>query len=215
MFRSPQSQNIRVAKILQPFQNCIWYLFIMMLGIFVFALAVTFRLDGEDLSMRYSNSFLIVIGCICQQGVHRVTLLMCHNNATYSTFSLIYSPGNFFQLYNMSTRIVFLSAMIFSLVMYNYYSASVVSARLSESIVKINDSLDSLAATKLGFASEPMIYFEFLMKVEMKYNSSSRAIFHNIFLTLRITLSPRYSREPSGTLCPRLTDLCIPIKACY
>ena len=57
--------------------------------------------------------------------------------------------------------------MIFSLLIYNYYSASVVSARLNEPIVKLNDSLDSLATTDLKVASEPMLYFDFFMKVSI------------------------------------------------
>lgn len=66
---------------------------------------------------------------------------------------------------HISTRIAFLVIMLFSLLIYDYYSACVVSARLSEPIMKLEDSLIDLAKTDLRFASEPMIYFEFLMKV--------------------------------------------------
>ena len=55
--------------------------------------------------------------------------------------------------------------MIFSILMYDYYSASVVSSRLSDQVIKLEDSLTTLAKADLGVASEPMIYFEFLMKV--------------------------------------------------
>lgn len=49
--------------------------------------------------------------------------------------------------------------------MYNYYSASVVSARLDEPIYKINDSLVEMAKMGMGMASERMVYLEFFFKV--------------------------------------------------
>lgn len=64
----------------------------------------------------------------------------------------------------LSTRIIFLHLMIFSLLTYNYYSASIVSVRLNEPIFKINDSLNELAKIRLKLASEPMIYFNFIMQ---------------------------------------------------
>ena len=65
----------------------------------------------------------------------------------------------------LSTRMVFLSIMMFSLLIYNYYSASVVSARLDEPITKINDSLNEFSKLHLKMSSEWMIYLEFLLKV--------------------------------------------------
>lgn len=56
--------------------------------------------------------------------------------------------------------------MIFSLLIYNYYSASVVSARLSEPLEKINDSLNELGKledVKLG--AEWTFYFNSYIKV--------------------------------------------------
>ena len=66
---------------------------------------------------------------------------------------------------HISTRIAFLFIMIFSLLLYNYYSASVVSTRFNEPIFKINDSLSRLASTNLKFASEWIVYFELFIKV--------------------------------------------------
>lgn len=65
----------------------------------------------------------------------------------------------------LSTRIVFLSVMTFSLVMYDYYSACVVSARLDEPIYKINDSLVELGKLNLKMASERMSYLNFFLSV--------------------------------------------------
>lgn len=68
-------------------------------------------------------------------------------------------------LNQISSRITFLCIMVYSYLMYNYYSACVVSARLSEPIIKINDSLNELAKTGLKVASEPLLYFDFFIKV--------------------------------------------------
>ena len=67
----------------------------------------------------------------------------------------------------MSTRMAFLHAMIFSFLVYNYYSASIVSVRLNEPIIKINDSLNQLAKLKLKLSSEWMVYFELFIKVNV------------------------------------------------
>lgn len=71
--------------------------------------------------------------------------------------------GTNFTMENFSTRIVFIHVLLFSLLLYNYYSASIVSTRLNEPIFKINDSLIELSKTDLKLASEPMIYFNFLI----------------------------------------------------
>ena len=80
-------------------------------------------------------------------------------------FIKCYFPGSDLQITHVSSRIAFLQTMLFSLLIYNYYSASVVSARLSEPLEKINDSLNELAKTSLKFGAEPSLYFNFFIKV--------------------------------------------------
>lgn len=53
---------------------------------------------------------------------------------------------------------------------FNYYSSCVISARLNEQIIKMNDSLNELAKSGLKVASESMNYFEFLIKVRRHPN---------------------------------------------
>lgn len=77
-------------------------------------------------------------------------------------FSLI---GTNLKMDNLSTRLAFLCIMTTSLLIYNYYSTSIVSSRLNEQVFKINDSLNELSKTKLKMASEWMEYFEFFIKV--------------------------------------------------
>lgn len=62
-------------------------------------------------------------------------------------------------------RIGFLSIMIFSLLFYNYYSASVVSARLNEPLAKMNDSIVSLTKSNLKIGVEKQMYFRFFLQV--------------------------------------------------
>lgn len=73
---------------------------------------------------------------------------------------------------HLSTRIAFLCIMTSSLLIYNYYSTSIVSSRLNEQIFKINDSLNELSKSKLKVASEWMEYFEFFIKVSSKIRKS-------------------------------------------
>lgn len=67
----------------------------------------------------------------------------------------------------LSTRLAFLCVMMSSLLIYDYYSASVVSVRLNEPVYKMNDSLIELSKSNFKFASEWVVYFDFIMKVRM------------------------------------------------
>ncbi|XP_043464553.1 uncharacterized protein LOC122499990 [Leptopilina heterotoma] len=58
----------------------------------------------------------------------------------------------------------FLSTMMFSLLMYNYYSASIISSRLNEPLNKMNDSLYSLSKSDMKLASEHQIYLEYFLQ---------------------------------------------------
>lgn len=71
------------------------------------------------------------------------------------------------KFYHASTRMVALTILTFSYILYNYYSASIVSNRLSEIIPKINDSLNELSKLSIPMSSEPMKYFEFYIAVRM------------------------------------------------
>lgn len=62
-------------------------------------------------------------------------------------------------------RMVFLSTMMFSILMYNYYSASIISSRLNEPLNKMNDSLYSLSKSDMKLASEQQIYLEYFLQV--------------------------------------------------
>ncbi|XP_033225807.1 ionotropic receptor 75a-like [Belonocnema kinseyi] len=156
MFLTTPSKDIKINEFLSPFTTECWYLtiFLILLG----SLSFGFLLVKEDIPNeveRYSDSFLIPIGSLCQQG---------------SALCPTHTAG----------RIGFLSVMIFSLLMYNYYSASVVSARLNEPLAKMNDSIVSLTKSNLKIGVEKQIYFMyFLQKNDWETN-----LFRARFLSL-------------------------------
>ncbi|XP_023316838.1 uncharacterized protein LOC111694150 [Trichogramma pretiosum] len=140
MFRTTQSKHIKVNHFLRPLAAVTWYLTVVLMitATIVFAwVLVTEQMSNKF--ERYSAAFLFTIGSVCQQ-------------------------GSDLQITGISSRIAFLQTMLFSLLIYNYYSASVVSARLSEPLEKINDSLNELAKTNLKFGAEPSLYFNFFIK---------------------------------------------------
>ncbi|KAL7290097.1 hypothetical protein TKK_0015819 [Trichogramma kaykai] len=140
IFRNPQPRDIKIQEVLRPFAIESWYLTLMFVLLSMMVLAFAFRYERKEISnTSYSNSFIVVAGTFCQQGTN-------------------------ISMDRDVTRIVFIHILLFSFLTYTYYSASIVSARLNEPIVKINDSLNELSKTYLQMATEPMIYFEFLLK---------------------------------------------------
>lgn len=77
--------------------------------------------------------------------------------------------GTEFEFKNFPERIVFLNIMIFSLLVYNYYSAALTSMRMDLPIRKINDSLNELKKVDMSFASQKLIYFDFYMTVSYNF----------------------------------------------
>lgn len=80
-------------------------------------------------------------------------------------FKIYFFLGSAYIINKTPARIAFLSELILSLMIYNYYSASVVSTRLDKPIDKINDSLVELAKADLTLAAEPSLFFNFVLNV--------------------------------------------------
>lgn len=80
-------------------------------------------------------------------------------------------------------RLTFFSLMLFSLLVYLYYSSLVVSARLDEPIFKINDSLNELGKMKLKFSSEWMAYADAYLKVINILNLFALKFFKNLYFS--------------------------------
>lgn len=65
-----------------------------------------------------------------------------------------------------ASRIAFIHIMLFSVLILNYYSASIVSDRLKNVGVKMNDSLISLADSYLKVAAEQTPYVRSFLQVD-------------------------------------------------
>ncbi|KAJ8664942.1 hypothetical protein QAD02_006604 [Eretmocerus hayati] len=138
--RSPQKSTIKINEVLGPFETSVWYSNLIIFFVSVWVVAYVLRYESRDNRViRYSNSFLITIGAICQQGSNE-------------------------RIHLVSSRTAFISIVIYSFLIYNFYSATIVSTRLNESIFKINDSLTAMARTNFKYASHWMPYFEFYIK---------------------------------------------------
>jgi len=74
--------------------------------------------------------------------------------------------GSVFVPVHYAGRIAFIHIMLFSVLILNYYSASIVSDRLKNMGVKMNDSLISLADSQLKVAAEPTPYIRSFLQVD-------------------------------------------------
>ncbi|XP_014233542.1 uncharacterized protein LOC106656896 isoform X1 [Trichogramma pretiosum] len=127
--------------------------------------------------MRYSESFVIIVGALCQQCKQTGKLFSSFNFVK----CIFIVTGTEVPMKHISTRIAFFHIMIFSYLFYNYYSASIVSARLNEPVFKINDSLNEMSKLNMKLASEWMVYFELFIKkvdwdIQTFYNKTWSAI---------------------------------------
>lgn len=74
--------------------------------------------------------------------------------------------ANFFPK-SVPCRIAFLVIIVFNWNMYNYYSGSIVSARLSEPLDTMEDSVTVLADSKLKIAAEAVPYLNYFLYVRV------------------------------------------------
>lgn len=85
---------------------------------------------------------------------------VCDNNDGIKSHNnnWIVVPGSALNPKHISSQLVVLHLLLFGLLVFNYYSAGVVSAQLNAPIQKMNDSLHSLAKSNLLIAAEPITY---------------------------------------------------------
>ena len=62
----------------------VWYLtlIVFILSIWLMASLLRFE-DSDNVIERYSNSFIIIIGAMCQQGTKLLQLILIHDNLFY------------------------------------------------------------------------------------------------------------------------------------
>ncbi|XP_076295305.1 ionotropic receptor 75a-like [Lasioglossum baleicum] len=141
MFRTISSTKIKPAQFLKPLSVKVWYGVLSMIVIVMSILIIFIRLEGvREPADNYGLSVLLTIGALSQQ-------------------------GSAFVPTRCAARIAFLQILLFSTIILNYYSASVVSNRLKNKGEKMNDSLISLAKSGMKLAVEPTPYVRSFLQV--------------------------------------------------
>lgn len=84
--------------------------------------------------------------------------------------------GSVFVPVHYAGRIAFIHIMLFSVLILNYYSASIVSDRLKNTGIKMNDSLISLADSNLKVAAEQTPYVRSFLQVNVFKDSKLHII---------------------------------------
>ncbi|XP_076231263.1 uncharacterized protein LOC143177283 [Calliopsis andreniformis] len=162
LFRTISSTKIKPDQFLKPLSVKVWYGIFTMIIIVTLILIVFIQMEGIRGPMEiYGLSVILTIGALSQQG---------------SAFVPIRYAG----------RIAFLHILIFSVLIFNYYSASVVSNRLKNKGEKMNDSLIELSNSRMNLAVEPTPYIRSFLEVpdkEVRY-----------FYQHRWTKIPEYDR---------------------
>ncbi|XP_015518459.2 ionotropic receptor 75a-like isoform X1 [Neodiprion lecontei] len=135
MFRSMAS---RVSdEFIRPFSTKSWIVTAVVVTISVIVLGLTLKVElVKDRFNTWIEVGFVATGIMCQQG------------------SLLVPTS-------ISSRLVVLNLLYFSILIYNYYSASVVSAQLNQPLEKMNDSMHQLAQSNLQIAAEPITYTNF------------------------------------------------------
>ncbi|XP_017752452.1 PREDICTED: uncharacterized protein LOC108545386 [Eufriesea mexicana] len=143
MLLTMPASKMDMNVLFRPFEKNVWYMIILLTVIILLVLWVAFKLEKHVANTDYDTTGLIIVGAFCQQG------LPFENN-------------------QFSSRVVFLQTMIFGLLVYNYYSAAIVSSRLYAPLERMNDSLFSLVKSKMKVASHKSIYFNALLGTPTK-----------------------------------------------
>ncbi|XP_026673942.1 ionotropic receptor 75a-like isoform X2 [Ceratina calcarata] len=144
MFRTISSTTIKPSQFLQPLSRKVWYVILAMIAIVTAILIIFLRLENiRNPAEIYGLSVLLTVGALSQQ-------------------------GSAFVPSRCASRIAFLQILLCSIVILNYYSASVVSNRLKNKAEKMNDSLISLAHSNMKLAVEPTPYIRSFLQVPDK-----------------------------------------------
>lgn len=154
LFRTISSANFKVKQFLRPLNIKVWYVVLCTIIIAASILVILiYKQEGiSSVSEGYNISILLTLGALSQQG---------------SVFVPVHYAG----------RIAFIHIMLFSVLILNYYSASIVSDRLKNVGVKMNDSLISLADSYLKVAAEPTPYVRSFLQTpekEIRYFNAKR-----------------------------------------
>ncbi|KAL6258656.1 hypothetical protein P5V15_010609 [Pogonomyrmex californicus] len=153
LFRTISSATMKTKQFLRPLHIKVWYMIICTMIVAMSILAILIRQEEVySLAESYNIAILFTIGAVSQQGS-------------------VYVPVRY------AGRIAFIHIMLFSVLIFNYYSASIVSDRLKNVGVKMNDSLISLADSNLKVAAESTPYIRSFLQspeIEVRYFIAKR-----------------------------------------
>ncbi|EFN83418.1 hypothetical protein EAI_02237 [Harpegnathos saltator] len=138
MFRTIPAMKMKPWVILKPFAVDTWCTILALVVIIVFVLSFILKLERAG-DYSYSISVLVAIAALCQQGFPSLSE-------------------------QSASRVALIQITVFGLLVYNYYSAAIVSARLNEPLQKMNDSLYSLVHNKMTLGAEQNVFFNFLLR---------------------------------------------------
>lgn len=152
LFRTISSANVRTEQFLRPLNIKVWYVIFCTMTIAMSVLVILIRQEGFTIIEGVGISVLLTIGAVSQQG---------------SVFVPMRYAG----------RIAFIHIMLFSVLILNYYSASIVSDRLKNIAQKMNDSLISLANSDMKVAADSTPYIHSFLQSperEVRYFNAKR-----------------------------------------
>ncbi|XP_053976501.1 ionotropic receptor 75a-like [Hylaeus volcanicus] len=136
LFLAVPSTTLDMQIIFRPFEKTVWYMIAFLSVIIIFILWIILKLDKDS---DYEATVLIIVAALSQQGLP-------------------------FNSSHIASRVAFLQTLIFGLLVYNCYSAAIVSSRLRHvPWDKMNDSLYSLANSNLKLSANKDIYFNILI----------------------------------------------------
>ncbi|KAG7204595.1 hypothetical protein KM043_005014 [Ampulex compressa] len=139
IFRTVPSSKVTVNMILKPFSSEAWFMIVVLLIVTILVLSLMLKIENGNKN-DYVLSALISFAALCQQG----------------------SPSLADKL---ASRVALLQIMLFGLLVYNYYSAAIVSSRLNTPLNKMNDSLYSLIRSGMKLAAEKNVFFDVILRI--------------------------------------------------
>ncbi|XP_018339201.1 PREDICTED: uncharacterized protein LOC108746756 [Trachymyrmex septentrionalis] len=146
MLLSTPSNKIKLEIFFKPFAVQTWYLSAIFIVFFMFIMRIIMKREEASKEEKYSSAIVVTIGVTAQQG------------------------ANFYPEC-ISGRIALLQILMFNWIMFNYYSGSIVSARLSEPLDMMEDDVTVLADSNLKIAAEAVPYLNyFLYKLSSESN---------------------------------------------
>jgi len=173
LFRTISSATTRARQFLQPLNVKVWYVMLCTIAIATTVLMVLIRQEGiRSVTEGYDISVLLTVGALSQQSAYSIlrdregfveSFWYFHPIST--TIFIQSFADSIFVPVHYAGRIAFLHIMLFSVLITNYYSASIVSNRLKNQGEKMNDSLISLANSNLKLAAESTPYIRSFLQV--------------------------------------------------